>query len=426
MMKRFGLNSGWFILFAVSFLSIAGVALFIFTFAARSEFSFSPFPSSISRAYPARTVFSPPAVNSGEAVSKKFTSPFVNTPLFQKTNIRKLSYPSFSLSFQMKERQNVSSILSRPLKFTRGGMETLVGGPGGTCHNDGNPNGQIGSNIPSIQCDGLHTGECKTDDACIGTGFCFSIIIDEIPICVDESCLGVCGFDAFIWDPETLMCGCNTGPLVEDKHAEQRCKDLHGEVVTEGGNKFCRFNGDTCPKAWNKYQRWAETSPKTCKGDSYCGIPPSCDTESHNWANASQETCEYATSASRAGMTCVNTIAVCSAPIGEIGCSSATRKCADDGGEEVKDGDTKFCKFSAAVCPLDWSPYGNWSRTSPKTCAGGSSCDIPPSCATKSHSWENNDTQEKCEYVLNGIRNGDTCADTIDTCVAPVTKIGCY
>jgi len=55
-------------------------------------------------------------------------------------------------------------------------------------------------------------GSCNTDRQCFGTGFCFrtcySYYAGSYCYCWVPSCLGVCGFESYIWDDVTKTCGC--------------------------------------------------------------------------------------------------------------------------------------------------------------------------------------------------------------------------
>lgn len=70
-------------------------------------------------------------------------------------------------------------------------------------------------------------GTCNTDPPCFGTGFCFeecySYESSSHCYCWVPSCLGVCGFQSYIWDSVTGTCGCGAigseSPITIDPNA---------------------------------------------------------------------------------------------------------------------------------------------------------------------------------------------------------------
>lgn len=64
-------------------------------------------------------------------------------------------------------------------------------------------------------------------------------------------------------------------------------------------------------------------------------------------------------------------------------------------------------------CPSGWSAYNNWTKTTTKTCTGGS-CGAPTSCNTGGHAFADT-ARETCTYRYNndGCKNG-TCKATMD------------
>ena len=76
--------------------------------------------------------------------------------------------------------------------------------------------------------------------------------------------------------------------LVNGFHTEQQCETLGGEVVTEDGATFCRFDNGSCPSGWNVYDNWRTTTSNTCSAG-FC----SCSTGGESWSSHSVPSCYY-------------------------------------------------------------------------------------------------------------------------------------
>lgn len=96
--------------------------------------------------------------------------------------------------------------------------------------------------------------------------------------------------------------------LVNGWHSSTQCTNAGGTVMTDGADKFCRFNVADCrtlPDGWVEYKLWSATSVKTCNAGN-CPTPcnsggqtccvGSCTTGSHVFSNTAQETCNYKSS----------------------------------------------------------------------------------------------------------------------------------
>lgn len=60
-----------------------------------------------------------------------------------------------------------------------------------------------------------------------------------------------------------VLCTAVNNVLYNNKHTEQQCNILGGEVVTIEGNKICRFNTTSCSNDWLQYKNWSTTIPAT-------------------------------------------------------------------------------------------------------------------------------------------------------------------
>lgn len=82
-------------------------------------------------------------------------------------------------------------------------------------------------------------GACNTDPPCFGTGFCFEECYDYgiegggYCYCWVPSCLGVCGFQSYIWDSTNGTCGC--GALGSEPTVDPTANNA-GPVPDSGGD----------------------------------------------------------------------------------------------------------------------------------------------------------------------------------------------
>lgn len=144
--------------------------------------------------------------------------------------------------------------------------------------------------------------------------------IQPLPTCADGKILiaqaggWICGDPGYAPAPAVW--------LVNNQHTESQCTSLSGTVVADGSNKFCRFNGGSCPSGWAPYKNWTETNPGSGNGCTYC------TTASHGWSNTAIETCSYSAEYRACGIDtgpncdirCSDTNAPAKAIITKIGC----------------------------------------------------------------------------------------------------------
>ena len=88
---------------------------------------------------------------------------------------------------------------------------------------------------------------------------------------------------------------CDEFDLVYGGHSSEQCVAIGGEVVSNGINKFCRFNSASCNSGWIQFEDWSTTIAKYCIanfGGSSLGCNP-CTTTFHNWGDTPIETCIF-------------------------------------------------------------------------------------------------------------------------------------
>ncbi len=116
--------------------------------------------------------------------------------------------------------------------------------------------------------------------------------------------------------------------LVNNQHSESQCTALGGTVMSDGSNRFCRFNQTSCPAGWAQYQNWTQTTSNTCSsgGNVLCPLS-TCSVSGHSFANIAQESCAYTIGVAfgmgegRDGNKgCNRSPGVCRAPINAVGC----------------------------------------------------------------------------------------------------------
>ena len=115
--------------------------------------------------------------------------------------------------------------------------------------------------------------------------------------------------------------------LVYGMHSSDQCTNLGGTVVTDGADKFCRFNQASCPFGWFEYENWSTTINNVRA--TLCGVAPHCRTScicgaaiccgpwtgTHTWANIEPEVVTYTPV-----VPCAPSSATCSSTIVERGC----------------------------------------------------------------------------------------------------------
>jgi hypothetical protein len=112
--------------------------------------------------------------------------------------------------------------------------------------------------------------------------------------------------------------GAPTMDLVNIQHSSAQCTAIGGTVITDGANKFCRFNGASCPSGWTAYLNWSTYTAKTCNGGCYGG----CTAAARAWGNAGAPACTYYNSDYNSNDNCTYTSGAltCSANRSQIGC----------------------------------------------------------------------------------------------------------
>ena len=142
--------------------------------------------------------------------------------------------------------------------------------------------------------------------------------------CLNSSISTDCHNGSSHLSSDTLCClysptsTCIGNDLVNGNHSSNDCTVAGGTVVTESGDKFCRFNvsnppptgiweaddlnnvifpqgfeiflpASTCPSGWAIHESWSTTTSVTCDGgaiDYSCSYPNAgCTTGSHSWGN---------------------------------------------------------------------------------------------------------------------------------------------
>ncbi len=100
--------------------------------------------------------------------------------------------------------------------------------------------------------------------------------------------------------------------------------------------------------------------------------------------------------------------------------------CMDAGGRPTAVSGGYMCQFNgsmnAGACPAGWALYSNMTRTSAKTCTGGSSgCTYSATCTTGSHTLSNT-VPETCNYSTRASCSGG-CLNQV--CTADMFSVGC-
>lgn len=126
------------------------------------------------------------------------------------------------------------------------------------------------ADITSNRCEGL--GNCK--DA--NTADCTSYVDSTAATCgtckyASGACSSCTNYGSGTSCGTGMECdgagNCAIEYLVYGIHSSNQCTSLGGTIVSDGADKFCRFNQGSCPGGWAQFKSWSTTFSTFCACD---------------------------------------------------------------------------------------------------------------------------------------------------------------